>query len=221
MPEGSYSTDPYDGRVRIMEFKQMVQALHNAGIRVIMDVVYNHMYDARASAFEQLVPGYYFRQWEDGTFSDGAACGNETASEKPMMRKFMIESLKHWVNEYRIDGFRFDLMGLHDIETMNLIREEMDKIDPAIFLYGEGWTASDSPLPVEDRALKAHAAQLDGVAVFSDDIRDAIRGHWYDEKDQGFMVGKEGVKESIRFGVVASTKHPQGDYSAVNYSDAP
>ncbi|MEE4176300.1 MAG: type I pullulanase [Bacteroides sp.] len=221
VPEGSYSTDPYDGRVRIKEFKQMVQALHQAGIRVIMDVVYNHMFDAEASAFEQLVPGYYFRRWEDGSYANGAYCGNETASEKPMMRKFMIESLKHWANEYRIDGFRFDLMGLHDIETMNLIREEMDRIDPAIFLYGEGWTANETPLPLEDRALKAHATQLDGIAVFSDDIRDGIRGHWYDAKDQGFMVGKEGVKESIKFGVVASTKHPQIDYAAVNYSDAP
>lgn len=221
VPEGSYSTDPYDGRVRINEFKQMVQALHKAGIRVIMDVVYNHMYDADGSAFEQLVPGYYFRRWDDGSYSDGAYCGNETASEKPMMRKFMIESLKHWANEYRIDGFRFDLMGLHDIETMNLIRKEMDRIDPSIFLYGEGWTANETPLPLEDRAIKAHAAQLEGVAVFSDDIRDGIRGHWYDEKDQGFMVGREGVKESIKFGVVASTKHPQVDYAAVNYSDAP
>lgn len=220
-PEGSYSTDPYDGRVRIKEFKQMVQALHNAGIRVIMDVVYNHMFDAVASPFEQLAPGYFFRRWEDGSFSDGSYCGNETASEKPMMRKFMVESLRHWATEYRIDGFRFDLMGLHDIETMNLIRKEMDKIDPAIFLYGEGWTANETPLPLEDRAIKAHAAMLDGIAVFSDDIRDGIRGHWYDEKDQGFMVGKAGVKESIKFGVVASTKHPQIDYAAVNYSDAP
>ena len=220
-PEGSYSTDPYDGRVRIREFKQMVQALHKAGIRVIMDVVYNHMYDAVASPFEQLVPGYFFRRWEDGSFANGAYCGNETASEKPMMRKFMIESLRHWAVEYRIDGFRFDLMGLHDIETMNLIREEMDKIDPDIFLYGEGWTASDTPLPLEDRAVKAHAARLNGVAVFSDDIRDGIRGHWYDAEDQGFMVGRQGVKESIKFGVVASTKHPQIDYAAVNYSDAP
>jgi pullulanase len=220
-PEGSYSTDPYDGRVRIKEFKQMVQALHNAGIRVIMDVVYNHMFDAVASPFEQLAPGYFFRRWEDGSFSDGSYCGNETASEKPMMRKFMVESLRHWATEYRIDGFRFDLMGLHDIETMNLIRKEMDKIDPAIFLYGEGWTANETPLPLEDRAIKAHAAMLDGIAVFSDDIRDGIRGHWYDEKDQGFMVGKAGVKESIKFGVVAATKHPQIDYAAVNYSDAP
>jgi len=219
--EGSYSTDPFDGRVRIKEFKQMVQALHRAGIRVIMDVVYNHMYDAKSSAFEQLVPGYFFRMNQDGTFSNGSGCGNETASEKPMMRKFMIESLKHWATEYRIDGFRIDLMGLHDIETMNQIRKALDKIDPKILLYGEGWTAGDTPLPQDKRAVKHNAKKLNGIAVFSDDIRDAIRGHWYDEKDQGFMVGRKGVKESIKFGVVAATKHPEVDYKAVNYSDAP
>lgn len=221
VPQGSYSTDPYDGRVRIREFKKMVQALHQNGIRVIMDVVYNHMYDAGGSPFEQLSPGYFFRMRPDGTYSDGAACGNETASERPMMRQFMIESLKYWAEEYRIDGFRFDLMGLHDIETMNLIREELDKIDPDIFLYGEGWTAGDTPLPPEKRAVKAHAAQLNGIAVFSDDIRDGIRGHWMHNEDPGFMVGREGLKESIKFGVVASTLHPQVDYDKVNYSDAP
>jgi pullulanase len=221
VPQGSYSTNPFDGNVRIREFKKMVQALHNNGIRVIMDVVYNHMYDAAASPFEQLTPGYFFRLNPDGSYSDGAACGNETASERPMMRQFMIESLKYWATEYRIDGFRFDLMGLHDIETMNLIRKELDKIDPDIFLYGEGWTAGETPLPMKDRAIKAHAARLDGIAVFSDDIRDGIRGHWYDNEDQGFMVGRTGVRESIRFGVVASTDHPQIDYKNVNYSDAP
>ncbi len=220
-PQGSYSTDPYDGRVRIREFKKMVQALHQHGIQVIMDVVYNHMYDAGGSPFEQLSPGYFFRMRPDGTYSDGAACGNETASERPMMRQFMIESLKYWAEEYRIDGFRFDLMGLHDIETMNLIRKELDKINPDIFLYGEGWTAADTPLPPDDRAIKAHAAQLDRIAVFSDDIRDGIRGHWMHNEDPGFMVGKEGLKESIKFGVVASTDHPQINYELVNYSDAP
>ncbi|MDO8899377.1 MAG: type I pullulanase, partial [Bacteroidales bacterium] len=182
VPEGSYSTNPFDGNVRISEFKQMVQALHKNGIRVIMDVVYNHMFDAGKSSFENLVPGYYFRMRPDGTFSDGSACGNETASEKPMMRKFMLESLKYWVNEYHIDGFRFDLMGLHDIETMNLIRKELLAIDSTIFLYGEGWTAADSPLPEKERALKSHASRLNGVAVFSDDIRDGIRGPWWDDK---------------------------------------
>jgi pullulanase len=221
VPEGSYSTDPYDGNVRIKEFKQMVQSLHNNGIRVIMDVVYNHMFDAGTSAFENLVPGYYFRMNQDGTFSDGASCGNETASEKAMMRKFMIESVKYWAEEYRIDGFRFDLMGLHDIETMNLIREELHAFDPDIFIYGEGWTAGNTPLPENERALKAHAARLNGIAVFSDDIRDAIRGPWYDNNAPGFMAGERGLKESIKFGVIASTEHPQINYPAVNYSDAP
>lgn len=221
VPQGSYSTNPFDGRVRIREFKEMVQALHANGIRVIMDVVYNHMYAADSSPFEQLAPGYFFRLNPDGSYSDGAYCGNETASERPMMRQFMIESLKYWATEYRIDGFRFDLMGLHDIETMNQIRRELDKIDPDIFLYGEGWTAAETPLPLEDRAIKAHASRLNGVSVFSDDIRDGIRGHWYDNEDPGFMVGRSGVKESIKFGVVASTEHPQIDYGKVNYSDAP
>ncbi|TVQ14286.1 MAG: type I pullulanase [Bacteroidetes bacterium] len=219
--EGSYATDPYDGNVRINEFKKMVQSLHNHGIRVIMDVVYNHMYDASAYAFENLVPGYYFRMNPDGTFSDGSGCGNETASERTMMRKFMVESLKYWAEEYRIDGFRFDLMGLHDIETMNIIREELHAIDPTIFLYGEGWTAGDTPLPEEDRAVKAHASQLKGIAVFSDDIRDAIRGPWWEGEAPGFMAGQTGLEESIKFGVVASTNHPQIYYSKVNYSNAP
>ncbi|MDR4987754.1 MAG: type I pullulanase [Bacteroidales bacterium] len=221
VPQGSYATDPFDGRVRIREFKKMVQALHRNGIRVIMDVVYNHMYDAAGSPFEQLSPGYFFRMRPDGTYSDGAACGNETASERPMMRQFMIESLNYWAEEYRIDGFRFDLMGLHDIETMNMIREELDKINPDIFLYGEGWTAADTPLPPADRAVKAHAARLNGVAVFSDDIRDGIRGHWMHNEDPGFMVGRKGLKESIKFGVIASTDHPQINYELVNYSDVP
>lgn len=221
VPEGSYSTNPYDGRVRIKEFKEMVKALHENGISVIMDVVYNHLFDAKSSPFEQIVPGYYFRMREDGSFSDGSGCGNETASEKAMMRKFMVESVLWWANEYRIDGFRFDLMGLHDIETMNLIHAELDKINPGIFIYGEGWTAGDSPLSVEKRALKSHAPQMPGIAVFSDDIRDAIRGHWADMNDKGFMAGKKGLEESIRFGIIASTDHPQINYQAVNYSNEP
>ncbi len=221
VPQGSYSTDPYDGNVRIREFKKMVQSLHNQGIRVIMDVVYNHMYDATTSPFENLVPGYYFRMNEDGTYSNGSGCGNETASERAMMRKFMIESVKYWAQEYRIDGFRFDLMGLHDIETMNLIREELHAIDPDIFIYGEGWTAGDTPLPEHDRAIKVHTPRLNGIAAFSDDIRDGIRGPWWEAKAPGFMAGQHGLEESIKFGVVASTEHPQINYPSVNYSDAP
>ncbi len=220
-PDGSYSTNPYNGNVRINEFKQMVQTLHNNGIRVIMDVVYNHMYDAGKSSFENLVPGYYFRTNPDGTFCNGSGCGNETASERTMMRKFMIESLKHWVEEYRIDGFRFDLMGLHDIESMNQISEELHAIDPTIFLYGEGWAAGDTPLAEEERASKANASKLNKIAVFSDDIRDGIRGPWWESKAPGFMAGMEDLEESIKFGVVASTDHPQIDYLKVNYSNKP
>ena len=220
-PEGSYSTNPYDGNVRIKEFKEMVQALHKSGIRIIMDVVYNHMASAPESNFEQLVPGYFFRKNPDGTYSNGSGCGNETASEKPMMRSFMIASVAYWAREYHVDGFRFDLMGLHDIETMNDIRAELNKIDPSIFIYGEGWTAGNTPLPPDERAVKANVSKLNGIAVFSDDLRDGIRGSWSSPTDPGFMCGKEGTEESIKFGVVASTRHPQVDYSKVNYSKEP
>ncbi len=220
VPEGSYSTNPYDGNVRITEFKQMVKALHNNGLRVILDVVYNHT-GGIDKGFEQLVPGYYYRMTNDNTFSNASACGNETASEHPMMRKFMVESLCYWATEYHVDGFRFDLMGIHDIETMNDIRAALDKIDTSIFLYGEGWTAGNSPLPEADRAIKQNAAKLDRIAVFSDEIRDAIRGHWANSKEPGFMCGNKSLDESIRFGIVAGTKHPQIDYPEVNYTKAP
>lgn len=221
VPEGSYSTDPHDGRVRIREFKEMVKTLHENGIRVIMDVVYNHVFHAPSSSFEQLVPGYYFRMNEDGSFSNGSACGNETASERAMMRKFMIESVVHWVREYHVDGFRFDLMGLHDIETMKAIRAALDEIDPSIYVYGEGWLAGDSPLPPDQRAVKGEVSRLGGVAVFSDDIRDGIRGSWFRMSDAGFMCGKAGIEESIRFGVVAASGHPQIRFQEVNYSKQP
>lgn len=215
VPEGGYSTDPYDGAVRIREFKQMVKALHDAGIRVVMDVVYNHTGATEASNFNQLVPGYYYRQNAEGGWSDAAACGNETASERAMMRKFMLESMKYWVQEYHIDGFRVDLMGIHDIETMNLISRELHRIEPSIFLYGEGWTAGASPLPDSLRALKANTHRLDRIAAFSDNIRDAIKGHVFTHDDTGFASGKPGLKETVKFGVVASTQHPQVRYDSV------
>lgn len=220
-PEGSYATDPYDGNVRIKEFKQMVKTLHDNGLRVIMDVVYNHTYDTETSNFNQLVPGYYYRQDTTGGFSDASACGNETASERPMMRKFIVESVKYWVEEYHVDGFRFDLMGIHDIETMNLVSRTLHDIDPTILIYGEGWTAGASPLPDALRALKATTYKLDRIAAFSDDIRDGIRGHVFTPTEKGFVSGKAGLEESIKFGVVASTQHPQVNYAKVNYSKAP
>lgn len=218
VPEGSYATDPYNPAVRIREFKQMVQALHKAGIRVIMDVVYNHTYTGEDSHLNLLAPGYFYRFNADSTWSNASGCGNETASDRPMMRKFIVESVSYWAREYNIDGFRFDLMGIHDIETMNEVRATLDRIDPTIFVYGEGWTAGDSPLAYENRALKQHAKQFDGIAVFSDDIRDALKGSWANPDVPGFVSGVEGLEESVKFGVVGATYHPQIDYSKPIYS---
>ncbi len=221
VPEGSYSTNPYDGITRIKELKQLIQAFHKNGLRVIFDAVYNHTALTEQSNFNQLVPGYYYRHKKDGSFSDATACGNETASEMPMMRKFMLESVLYWVKEYHIDGFRFDLMGVHDIETMNIISKALHKIKPDILLYGEGWTAGESPLPDSLRALKKNASKLDRIAVFSDDVRDGIKGSVFNIKDKGFASDKPGMEESVKFGIVAAGQHGQIDYSKVNYSKAP
>ncbi len=220
VPEGSFATDPYDGKVRITEFKKMIQALHKNGIRVILDVVYNHTSD-KESAFNKTVPGYFYRHNADGSYSNATACGNETASEKFMMRKFMTESVAYWATEYHVDGFRFDLMGVHDIETMNQISDTLHKIDPAIFIYGEGWTAGSSPMPETLRAVKKNTYQLNKIAAFSDDLRDGLRGPYDNVKAKGFVSGKEGTLESVKFGIVASTQHPQVNYNKVNYSKAP
>ena len=218
VPEGSYSTNAADPKARIKEFKQMVQALHKAGIRVILDVVYNHTFSIDGSNFQKTYPGYYFRHRPDGTYSDGSGCGNETASEKPLMREFMVESVKYWVNEYHIDGFRFDLMGVHDIETMNLIRAELNKIDPSIYVYGEGWSAGSCAYPQEKLAMKANARQLNGIGAFSDELRDALRGPFSDDKKGGFLAGMPNCEESIKFGIAGAIDHPQVDMTKVNYS---
>lgn len=221
VPDGSYSTDPYNPTTRIREFKQMVQALHKAGIRVILDVVYNHTFDIEGSNFQRTYPDYYYRKNADGTYSNGSGCGNETASERPLMRQFMIESMKHWVNEYHIDGFRVDLMGIHDIETMNAIRAEIDKIDPSIYIYGEGWSAGTCAYPHGKLAMKAHTAQLNGIGAFSDEMRDALRGPFSDNHKGAFLAGKAGEEESLKFGIVGAIAHPQVDFSKVNYSKQP
>jgi pullulanase len=220
VPEGSYSTNPYDGNVRIKEFKQMVQALHKNGLRVILDVVYNHTSDIAHSNFTQFAPGYFYRHNPDGSYSNGTGCGNEVASELPMVRKFIIESVMYWAKEYHLDGFRFDLMGVHDIETMNELSDSLHKIDPTIFIYGEGWTAGASPLPEDQRAVKKNMAKVNEVAAFSDDIRDGLKGGWSDIKEKGFVSGNTALTESVKSGVVASTPNPQIDFSKVNYSKA-
>ena len=226
VPEGGYSTDPYRPDVRIREFKQMVQALHKAGIRVILDVVYNHTYDIDHSNFQRTYPDYYYRKIAtvpDGSpsgYSNGSGCGNETASEQPMMRRFMLESVKYWINEYHIDGFRFDLMGIHDIETMNQIRQMVDEIDPTIFIYGEGWSAGSCAYPNELLGMKANISKMPGIAAFSDEIRDALRGPFSDDTKPGWLGGVP-EEESLKFGIVGAIRHPQVKMKKVNYSEKP
>lgn len=220
-PEGSYSTDPADPAARVTEMKEMIKNLHDNGIGVIMDVVYNHTADNDDSNFSLTAPGYYYRHREDGTYSDASGCGNETASERQQMRDFIINSVKYWAKEYHIDGFRFDLMAIHDIETMNQVAAALKEINPSIFVYGEGWTAGDSPLPADQRALKENVAKMPQIAVFSDDIRDAIKGHYSNAADRGFATGKPGQEETVKIGIVGATAHPQVDYSKGNNSKFP
>lgn len=221
VPEGSYSTDPYKPDVRIREFKTMVQALHKAGIRVIFDAVYNHTFDIEGSNFQRTYPDYYYRKTADGRYSDGSGCGNETASERPLMREFMIESVKYWINEFHIDGFRFDLMGIHDIETMNQIRAAVDAIDPTIYIYGEGWSAGTCAYPQEKLAMKASTYKLNGIGAFSDDMRDALRGPFSDDTKGAFLAGIKGEEESLKFGIVGGIAHKQVDMTRVNYDKKP
>ena len=231
VPEGGYSTNPYDPYCRIREFKEMVNALHEAGIAVILDVVYNHTYDIEHSNFQRTYPDYYYRKTADGQYSNGSGCGNETASDQPMMRRFMIESVKYWYNEYRVDGFRFDLMGCHDIETMNAIRAELNQLNPSILIYGEGWSAGQCALPNEKLGMKANIPQMPGIAAFSDEMRDALRGPFSDDTVSGWLGRLNTHKpgqftgdvevESLKFGIVGGISHPQVNIKKVNYSQKP
>lgn len=220
-PEGWYSTDPYDGYTRIREFKMMVKTLHDEGIGVIMDVVYNHSGLIFDSWFNQTVPGYYYRQNADGTLSDASGCGNELASERAMVRKFIIESVAYWAEEYHLDGFRFDLMGILDIETMNLIRKRLDLIDPNIFIYGEGWIAAESPLPDNLRATKLNTMQLDRIGSFCDDMRDGLKGTPFNRYSNGFISGLTLREEKIKFAITGAIFHPQIFYDYVDTSRQP
>lgn len=221
IPEGSYATDPYDGAVRIYEFKQMIGTLKQHGFRVVMDVVYNHTYHSTDSHLNRIVPGYYYRQDPHGNFTNGSGCGNELASERYMVSKMIIDSVCHWAREYKIDGFRFDLMGLLDINTINEIRSRLNHIDPTILIYGEGWTGGHSPLPDSLKAIKGNVGRLPGTGVFNDDIRDAIKGHVFFADQAGFVNGATGMEESLKSGIVAATAHEQVDYSQVLYSHFP
>ena len=219
VPEGSYSTNPYEGAVRISEFKEMVYRFHQAGIRVVMDMVYNHTYNLE-SPLNLTVPGYYYRKDKYGCYSNGSGCGNETASERYMFRKYMIDSVLYWAKEYHIDGFRFDLMGLHDLETMRIIRNELNKVDKSIIMYGEGWTCYDTPLNISESAVKNNICKFDDlqIAAFSDDARDSIKGSVFLKESLGFVNGGDNYEESIKYTICASTKHDEIDLSKVVYS---
>ena len=221
VPEGGYSTNPYDPATRNREFKLMVQALHRAGIRVILDVVYNHTYSIDDGNFQKTCPGTFYRKNADGSWSNGSGCGNETASDREIMRQFMLASVKYWIDEYHIDGFRFDLMGVHDIETMNKIADMVHSIDPSMLVYGEGWSAGSCAYPADKLAMKANVKQMPGIAAFSDDIRDALRGPWDGDDKAAFLGGLPGFEESLKFGIVGAIQHPQVNYSKVNYSKEP
>lgn len=215
VPEGSYSTNPYEPTVRITELKQMVQTLHDNNLRVVMDVVYNHMYNAAESNFHKLVPGYYYRYNEDGTFANGTGVGNDIASERKMMRKFMIDSVTYWAKEYNLDGFRFDLMGIHDYETMNEIRKAVNQIDPSIILHGEGWDLN-TPLAAELKANQKNAEKMKGIAHFNDNIRDGLKGSVFEEKENGFINGKENMEDRIKKGITAGIDY---DTNSSTYQD--
>lgn len=218
VPDGSYSTNPYDPAVRIKEFKQMVQALHKAGIRIVLDVVYNHTFDLESSNFQRIFPDIYYRKTADGKWSDGSGCGNETRSELAPMRNFMLQSMRYWVDEYHIDGFRVDLMGVHDIETMNQISAMLAREFPATFIYGEGWSAGACAYPADKLAMKANMKQMPGIAAFGDELRDALRGPFSDDTKGAFIAGIPGSEESVKFGIAGAISHPQVDMSKVNYS---
>ena len=218
VPEGSYSTNPYNPAVRIKEFKLMIQSLHKAGIRVVLDVAYNHTFNLANSNFEKTVPGYFYRFNSKGEYADASGCGNEVASDRAMMRKYMVESVLYWVNEYHVDGFRFDLMGVHDIQTMNEIRSELNKIDPSIFVYGEGWAANPPQMREEVLAMKVNAYKMPGIAVFSDEMRDGLRGPFNDDGQGAFLNGFPGHEMSIMYGLVGCIPHPQINNALVNYS---
>ena len=228
VPEGSYATDAKDGRVRIREFKEMVQAIHNAGFGVIMDVVYNHTYSLD-SCFQKTVPYYYYRINEDGSMSNGSICGNDTASERAMYRKFMVDSVVYWAKEYHINGFRFDLMGLHDVETMNAIRKALDELPNGknILMYGEPWAGGPTAMkPGTVPALKKNVEFLDErIAIFNDDTRDAIKGSVFYEERPGFVNGKAGLEQEIASSVCSwcgksEDYKPKGPGQIISYVSA-
>lgn len=216
VPEGSYSTDPFNGAVRVREYKEMVHSIHEAGLGVIMDVVYNHTFNVHDSCFYKTAGNYFYRMLDDAKYSDASACGNEIASEKPMVRKYIIDSLCYWASEYHIDGFRFDLMGVLDIETLNEARKALLKINPDIIMYGEGWTGGESTLPESERCMKINAPRTPGIGMFSDDIRDAVKGHVFYMDELGFVNGAADRGEELKQAVTCA-KWAKSPMQSINY----
>ena len=224
-PEGSYSTDPYNPKTRIKELKEMIQAYHDHGLRVIMDVVYNHVHSVEDSPFHKLVPNYYFRYNEDGNLSNGTGVGNDMASEHKMVRKYIVDSIMFWATEYHLDGFRFDLMGILDVETMNEVRKTVNKINPSIIILGEGWDMG-TPLSAEQKANQKNAQKMPGIAHFNDSIRDGLKGFVMEAEDKGFVNGKPGMEDIIKKGIagglnyddeIATYQYPD---QVINYVEA-
>lgn len=219
VPEGSYSTDPYNGEVRVGEMKQMVKSLHDSGISVVMDVVYNHVYSADDFSINKLVPGYFSRINADGTYSNGSGCGNDTASERSMVRKYIVDSVCYWVNEYHIDGFRFDLVGLLDTETVNEIVEAVHKEHPDVVFYGEGWSLETN---VTKEGLKLatqkNSELTPGFAYFNDTIRDGLKGNVFNTGGTGFVSGAKNMEETISDCFLGNADWCSSPAQTVNYA---
>ncbi len=205
VPEGSYASNPSDPVCRIIELKQTVQSLHDDGLRVVMDVVYNHVFDAAAHAFEQLVPGYFFRMQDDGRYGDASGCGNEVASERAMVRKYIVDSVAYWAREYHLDGFRFDLMGILDVDTMRQVRDALDAIDPSILVIGEGWSIGEL-LPADQKADQQNAERMPRVAHFNDGIRDGVKGSVFEAAECGYVQGNLEARDAVLDGIVGNVR---------------
>lgn len=218
VPEGSYSTNPYDPSYRVLELKKMIFYLHKNSLSINMDVVYNHIADAISSSFKKIFPGYYFRFLNDTSLSNGSGCGNDTASEHSMMRKFIVDSVMYWAKEYHIDGFRFDLMGLHDIDTMNLIRKKLDELKRPIMVYGEGWDLN-TPLDKNIKAIDLNATKLPRIGFFNDKIRDCVKGSVFSIEDKGFATGKPYMEDKLKKCISSYFLHPSQSINYVSCHD--
>lgn len=205
VPEGSYSADPTNPKLRITELKSAIMSLHKQGLRINMDAVYNHVSNASSFSQNLIVPNYFFRRDDNGNLTSGSGCGNDVASERPMVRKFIVDSVKYWANEYNMDGFRFDLMGLMDIKTINEITTALNKIDPTILVIGEGWNMGT--LPANQRANQLNIQKLNRVSHFNDQIRDGVKGSVFDSADTGFATGKPGSRNDVMAGIVGNVDY--------------